>query len=93
MSIFIDINSFELRDLEMLNDYIFNNDSLQRIGRKYDLAYPFYNIKKIAIKIGIVEKQFNKNQIQNKEELYKKLSEALEEKRNFQNTIDDILLT
>ena len=93
MSIFIDINSFELRDLEMLNDYIFNNDSLQRIGRKYDLAYPFYNIKKIAIKIGIVEKQFNKNQIQNKEELYKKLSEALEEKRKFQNTIDDILLT
>ena len=89
----LDFKLVELRDLEMLYDYIFNNESLKYIGHKYNLQNPFNNIKSIAFKIGLIKSNtFNKGMIQNKEELYNQILKAMEEKKNFQNTLDDILL-
>jgi hypothetical protein len=89
----LDFSLVELRDLEMLHDYIFGNESLKYIGIKYNLKNPFNNIKTIAIRIGLIDSNtFNKGMIQNKSELYNQILQAMEEKKKFQNTLDDILL-
>ena len=88
-----DFKLVELRDLEMLYDYIFGNESLKYISQKYNIQNPFNNIKVIAIKIGLIKNNtFNKGMIQNKTELYEQILKAMEEKKQFQKTLDDILL-
>lgn len=80
------------RDVEILYDYIFNNQPISYLSEKYSLKQPLVVIKRILLRTEILreDEKVNRKTLQNNKLLYTKIKTHLDNKREMDSILDKL---